>query len=75
MQRVVPLLCKDLEKKNALLGNDSLTRSRGNDIQYIASKRPMTTIGLLEAVFSVGSAPRLCNKDISRSAFSCQQFS
>jgi hypothetical protein len=30
--------------------------------------------GLLEAVFSVGSAPGLDNEDTSRAAVSCQQF-
>jgi hypothetical protein len=36
----------------------------------------MTTIeGLLEAMFSVGSAPSLYNEDISRAAVSFQQFS
>jgi hypothetical protein len=42
---------------------------RRNDIQSIARQPPMTTIeGLLEAVFSVGSAPRLYNEDKSQAA-------
>jgi hypothetical protein len=32
----------------------------------------MTIEGLLEAVFSVGSAPRLYNEDTSRAAVNCQ---
>jgi hypothetical protein len=36
----------------------------------------MTTIeGMLEAVFSVGSALKLYNEDISPAAVSCQEFS
>jgi hypothetical protein len=50
--------------------------SRGNDIQSIARQQPMTTReGFLEAVFSVGYAPRLYNEDTTRPAVSFQQFS
>jgi hypothetical protein len=49
---------------------------RFNDIWAIARQPSMTTLaGLLEAVFSVGSAPRLYNEDTSRAAVSYQQFS
>jgi hypothetical protein len=34
-----------------------------NDIQAITRQSPITTEGLLEAVFSVGSTPRLYSKD------------
>lgn len=40
-----------------------------HDIQTIVRQSPMATIeGLLEAVFSFGSAPRLYNQDTSRVA-------
>jgi hypothetical protein len=34
------------------------------DIRAIARQPPITTEELLEAVFSVGAAPRLYNKDL-----------
>jgi hypothetical protein len=47
-----------------------------NDIRAIARHPPITKIeGLLEAVFSVGCAPRLYTEDTSRDAISCQQLS
>jgi hypothetical protein len=56
-----------------ILCNGLVTRSRENDIQSLARQLPMTkTEGLLEAVFSVGSAPRLYNKDTSLAVVNCQ---
>jgi hypothetical protein len=40
-----------------------------NNIRAIASQPPITTIeGLLEALFSIGSSPRLHNDDTSQAA-------
>jgi hypothetical protein len=51
------------KKEYALFGNGSVKRSRGNDIRIIA-RQPIKTIEeLLQAVFSVGSTPRLYSED------------
>jgi hypothetical protein len=59
LQHAVPFLCNDGVMEHALLGNGRWTRSCGYDIQSIARQATMTKIGLLEAVLSIGSAPRL----------------
>jgi hypothetical protein len=61
LYRVVPLLCNDRKREHALLGNAG---KHVNDIRAVARQPPTETIeGLLEAVFSVGSALRLCSED------------
>jgi hypothetical protein len=59
------------------LSNSQWARSHGSDIRSTARQPPTTTMeGLLNAVFSVGSAPRSYNKDTSQvPECSCQQFS
>jgi hypothetical protein len=62
--RIDPLLGKDLKTNNknkCCLATDS---KHVNDIWAIAGQLPITTIAkLLEAVFSVGSTPKLYNED------------
>jgi hypothetical protein len=47
-----------------------------NDIRDIARQLPITTIeGLVEAVFSVGSAPRLYTEDLGPAEVSSVEWS